>query len=248
MKTIVSDLDGTLLNKESKVASYTKNILNTSHVNKIIATGRSYKTVLPLFEDVSIDYYVLLNGAECRDNQGNILYKENISSTTASNIMKHLLENSIDFEVNTEQEDYSTDTAFCPASKPLLKDQIHTLKEIRKIFIFLEDKEKIKSIKEWLNGIENIYVTSSSWWNIEITSSHANKALMVERVLTLIQVPKEETYVCGDGYNDMTLFKKFTHTRAMENGVPELKRIAEKVIESNENHGVALEIQRIEEK
>ena len=110
MKTIVSDLDGTLLNSYGVVDPFTKEVLNTSPIYRIIATGRSYKTASPLLKGVDIDYCVLLNGAECRNSQGNILYKENIDLKIAHTIMNGLLEHHMDFEINTEEGDYSTDT------------------------------------------------------------------------------------------------------------------------------------------
>ena len=52
MKTIVSDLDGTLLNSYGVVDPFTKDVLNTSPIYRIIATGRSYKTASPLLKGV----------------------------------------------------------------------------------------------------------------------------------------------------------------------------------------------------
>lgn len=241
MKTIVSDLDGTLLNSYGVVDSFTKEVLNTSPIYKIIATGRSYKTASLLLKGVNIDYYVLLNGAECRNSQGDILYKENIDLKIVHTIMNGLLERHIDFEINTEEGDYSTDTVFCDTTAQLTKQHLQDYKEIRKIFIFVHDEQKINQIKHWLDQIEGINVTSSAWWNIEVTSMNANKALMVKRVIEILHT-SDDVYVFGDGYNDMSLFKDYKHTRAMSNGVNALKQIAEKVIDSNDNHGVVKEI------
>lgn len=55
MKTIVSDLDGTLLNSYGVVDPFIKEVLNTSPIYRIIATGRSYKTASPLLKGVDID-------------------------------------------------------------------------------------------------------------------------------------------------------------------------------------------------
>ena len=146
MKTIVSDLDGTLLNSYGEVDSFTKEVLNTSPIHRIIATWRSYKTAFPLLKGVNIDYYVLLNGAECRNSQGDILYKENIDLKIAHTIMNGLLERHIDFEINTKEGDYSTDTVFCDTTAQLTEQHLQDYKEIRKIFVFVHDEQKsIKS-------------------------------------------------------------------------------------------------------
>lgn len=147
MKTIVSDLDGTLLNSYGVVDPFTKEVLNTSPIYRIIATGRSYKTASPLLKGVDIDYCVLLNGAECRNSQGDILYKENIDLKIAHTIMNGLLEHHMDFEINTEEGDYSTDTVFCDTTTQLLEQHLQDYKEIRKIFVFVHDEQKINQIK-----------------------------------------------------------------------------------------------------
>ena len=56
---------------------------------------------------------------------------------------------------------------------------------------------------------------------------------------------KEGTAGKGDGKNDILMFEKFPHSRAMGNAVESLKKIAEKVIESNRDDAVAQEVCRL---
>lgn len=51
--------------------------------------------------------------------------------------------------------------------------------------------------------------------------------------------------VFGDGENDETMFREFPHSCAVENAAPVIRSLAEKVIESNQNNGVAKEIYQI---
>ena len=53
-----------------------------------------------------------------------------------------LLERHIDFEINTEEGDYSTDTVFCDTTAQLTKQHLQDYKEIRKIFIFVHDRTR----------------------------------------------------------------------------------------------------------
>ena len=69
-----------------------------------------------------------------------------------------------------------------------------------------------------------------------------DKGHAIKYVIDYFSLTKKDAYAFGDGYNDMSLFKDYKHTRAMSNGVNALKQIAEKVIDSNDNHGVAKEI------
>jgi len=56
---------------------------------------------------------------------------------------------------------------------------------------------------------------------------------------------KEEVLVFGDGNNDISMFEKFPHSRAVKNAVESLKKNAEKVIESNRDDAVAQEVCRL---
>ena len=51
--------------------------------------------------------------------------------------------------------------------------------------------------------------------------------------------------VFGDGENDKRMFREFAHSCAVKNAVPAVRKLAEKIIESNEENGVAKEINRI---
>ena len=68
---------------------------------------------------------------------------------------------------------------------------------------------------------------------------------MLKTAMEFYHVSNEEVLIFGDGENDATMFREFVHSRAMENAVPTIRRMAEKVIESNRKNGVAKEINQI---
>lgn len=68
---------------------------------------------------------------------------------------------------------------------------------------------------------------------------------MVERAAHLYGIDLDQIVVFGDGSNDESLFRTFPHSPAMENAVPLLHTLAEKVIESSVDCVVAKEVQRI---
>ena len=110
--------------------------------------------------------------------------------------------------------------------------------KIQKIFIFSEEQDKLKNIKEFLKKRHDITITSS-------TDRQVNKGTMLEQVAEYYGYSKEEVLVFGDGKNDILMFEKFPHSRAMGNAVESLKKIAEKVIESNKDDAVAQEVCRL---
>ena len=48
--------------------------------------------------------------------------------------------------------------------------------------------------------------------NVEITNENAQKGLILEKVIDLLNIKKEEVIVLGDGMNDITLFERFPYS------------------------------------
>ena len=238
IRLIASDLDGTLLNEESMLSEKTAECIRTAQQAGILwvaATGRSLKTASELMRTAGVSpEYLLLNGAEFRKSDGTLIFQKSIEESCAQEIIQMLMEKKLDFEF--------CDTACpMPAVEKIFDAQI----KIQKIFIFSEEQNKLKNIKEFLKKRQDITITSSAAWNIEITDRQVNKGTMLEQIAEYYGYSKEEVLVFGDGKNDILMFEKFPHSRAMGNAVESLKKIAEKVIESNKDDAVAQEVCRL---
>ena len=250
IRLIASDLDGTLLNEESMLSEKTTECIRTAQQARILwvaATGRSLKTASEIMRTAGVSpEYLLLNGAEFRKSDGTLIFQKSIESC-AQEIIQMLMEKKLDFEINTSAGDFSTDCEFCDTARPMPseKEIFDGQIKIQKIFIFSEEQDKLKNIKEFLKKRHDITITSSAAWNIEITDRQVNKGTMLEQVAEYYGYSKEEVLVFGDGKNDILMFEKFPHSRAMGNAVESLKKIAEKVIESNKDDAVAQEVCRL---
>ena len=251
VQIFASDLDGTLLNKESEISVETVRAIETAQkagIRFIAATGRAWGTAHPFFQKAGIETdYVLLNGAEFRTSSGTVIYQEIIPENVAEKIVGYLSEEGIDFEINTDKGDFSTDTEMCPSASDF-PDPVEFWKQepkILKIFVFSDEPAIIEKVKSYLRDWKEISVTSSAGWNIEITALSAQKGRMLKKAVEFYQVSTDEVVVFGDGENDKTMFLEFPHSRAVANAVPAIQSLAEKVIESNQNNGVAKEIYRI---
>lgn len=77
IKLIISDLDGTLLGADSRIAPQTAAALdraNRAGMRLLVATGRSWGSESPLMKQAGVVCdFVLLNGAECRTSKGVLL-------------------------------------------------------------------------------------------------------------------------------------------------------------------------------
>ncbi len=251
IKIFASDLDGTLLNEEGRISAETAEAVKTvqrAGMRFVAVTGRAWSTAHSIFQEAAIETdYVLLNGAEFRASSGEVIYQEIIEKNLAEKIIDYLSAVGIDFEINTDKGDFSTNTKVCRTASelrnfPLIWNQNS---KILKFFVFSDEKFLIEQVRQYFNEWQGISVTSSAAWNVEITAGAAEKGIMLKRAAEFYRIPKEEVTVFGDGENDETLFREFPHCCAVENAVPTILRLAERVIESNWNNGVAKEIMRV---
>lgn len=251
IRILASDLDGTLLNEKSKISVETAEAVKAAQdagIRFVAATGRAWSTAHPIFQEAGIEAdYVLLNGAEFRTSSGKVIYQEALGREKAQKIMDYLSAVGMDFEVNTDQGDFSTNTKRCPSASEFSDfEKFWSRKpKILKCFAFSDDLLLVENIRENLKEWKEYSITSSAPWNIEITSPTADKGMMLKRAAEYYQTSNEEVMVFGDGENDETMFRRFSHSCAVKNAVPMILGLAEKVIVGNQQNGVAKEINQI---
>lgn len=111
--------------------------------------------------------------------------------------------------------------------------------EIRKFVAFHKEIETINKMKNILTEIEGLEVSSSFIDNVEITDKGAQKGIMLSKVTSKMGINKDEVLVLGDSFNDYSMFTEFTESVAMGNAIPEIKKIAKYITDTNVNDGVA---------
>ena len=95
-----------------------------------------------------------------------------------------------------------------------------------------------------LEKLENITAASVLSWtqegvDIHITHKQATKEHAVAELLRILELTKDEVIGVGDADNDVHLFKGVGHKVAMGNGTERLKSLADEVIGSVDNDGLA---------
>lgn len=251
IRMIASDLDGTLLHSGSRISAETVEAVKMAQragIRFMAATGRAWSTAHSIFQETGIEAdYILLNGAEFRLSSGEVIYQETIERNIVEKLMDYLSSVGIDFEINTAQGNFSTNTKVCQTASEIkdLSNFWSINSKILKVFSFSDERIIVENVREHLKGWQGISVTSSARWNIEITAAAAQKGKMLKRAADFYQVPAEEVMVFGDGENDETMFQEFCHSRAVGNAIPMIRSMAEKVIDSNYKNGVGKEIKKI---
>ncbi|MBP5444690.1 MAG: HAD-IIB family hydrolase [Acholeplasmatales bacterium] len=264
----VSDLDGTLLDKDTKLSDYTIEELNKLIDDGLMftyATARSYNSAKVVSSGIKIKYPVILcNGVKIYDT----LNKKTIFSTFFSDKDKELVKNiclkydilpilyqtkdDVDkfYYLNyniSEGKQYYLDkrkddkrlTIVNSKEELFSKDSIY-------YFNFIDTYENLKPIYDELkNHFRCVFqqeIYREEYW-LEVLPNNSDKAESLIKLKELLNVDKIVYF--GDSVNDISSFKVSDLCYAVENSKEELKPYATKIIGSNNTDGVIKQIKEM---
>lgn len=225
-----------------------------------IASGRDYRSVMHVMDKYNIKCESILgNGAQYCDKDGNVLMSCYMDHGVIKDIVSVLHERNIPYMIITATGFYTgyepdyvrdlfaergrrkfKDNSEVPADAPsnnLVKidnfdEFVASDLDIVKVEAFSLDPSEITEARKYVEHLPNISILSSFDDNIEITNKDAQKGLILEKVIKLKGLEKEEVMVLGDGMNDITLFECFPYSFATGNAEKEIKELAYKVVAS----------------
>ena len=114
--------------------------------------------------------------------------------------------------------------------------------EIMKVEAFVrtpEEAGRIAAAKERLKDISGISFLSSFDDNVEVTDQEAQKGYILDKVIRLKGLSREEVAVVGDGMNDLSMFQLFPVSYAPSNAQETIKNLAHAVVASSDDDGFA---------
>lgn len=267
MKTLyISDLDGTLLNKDSKISDYSLNVINSLIKSGVVfsyATARSLSSASVVTKGLELACpAVIYNGAFIVNTQSKEKLLENSFSAkeikNAACLFKEggvypLVYSFIDgaekvsWLSNTENEgmlhyinNRKSDGRFREVSdaSQLYEGDVF-------YFTCIGAKEELEPVNKLFSGhteysqIFQQELSRPEYW-FEVMPKNATKANAVLQLKKLLGCDKIVAF--GDGKNDISMFLAADECYAMSNAAPELKEISTKVIDSNENDGVVKQL------
>jgi 5-amino-6-(5-phospho-D-ribitylamino)uracil phosphatase len=266
MKLFVSDLDGTLLNSNLIVSDNSVSIINdlidNYNLNFTVATARSLASAWDLISKIKLKYPIILsNGVFVYDpiTKSNIL--ENIFSASEAITLIKLYEeyklnpivhtihplfgNKIFYKgiFNKGENEYFQEKLSKNDKRLFITNNYSEIidHKIVKIYI-INTKDNIdplyKVVKNNYNYCyhyaEDIY--SKFYW-LETNHINANKRDSLMFMKKQLNIDKIVTF--GDNFNDLQMFEISDECYAVSNAVEPIKNIATKVIDTNNNDGVA---------
>lgn len=267
----ISDLDGTLLNRNSTVSPHSIekiNYLLQKGMLFTIATARTPATVVPLLEQLQIDIpAVLMNGAVLYDIRRKLYIRTNGFTDNSALRYIDLLEKRglIPFVYRIDNNKLKV------FHKPLAYDIQREFKRQREntpykefiptinysdelldnppLFLMVIDRfDKLQTAAAEINraGKCSFFcyrdIVDPEYGYLEIYPKGVSKAATAQQIID--KLTPWEVVAFGDNLNDMPLFKIADRRYAPENAVNEVKQQATAIIADNDHDGVALFLEK----
>lgn len=261
------DLDGTLLNDESKVTDENLEAitrLKEKGVKVIITTGRTVSEIPKVLRSNSdIAYIIYSNGAGIIDSNGKGIYTNGISKQQATEVYRILdkydtfIELYADKKPRCKKEMLNLDTLtyfdVAPSYKRVimktrkgeesLENAIAAAENIEMFNVYFASREERALAILQLNKMGGLSVTTSSDNNLEIIVGGVDKGAALDYLCSELGIDKSQRIASGDSKNDLSMFANVKNGYAVSNACKELKEVSKKVICSN-NENVAQYILR----
>lgn len=264
MRTLyVTDLDGTLLNTKDRINPESLRIINELTDRGMLftyATARSLESACVVAEGLRLTMPVIVyNGAFIiRPHTGEIISSLYFTQEEAGFVRRTLEQAQISPLVysfvqgrervswNTAQENQGIRSYL---SKRKGDRRLRPLENGEKLYdgdVFyytcIGEKEELMPVYEIFSGDERLRCTLQQelyrpeYW-CEIMPRKATKAEAIRTLKALWNCDRVVSF--GDAVNDIPMFRMSDECYAVENAVPELKRAATGIVDSNDRDGVA---------
>lgn len=256
------DLDGTLLDDDEKIPLRNVEVvteLKNRGVHFVIVTGRSDSMTKHIVEELGIDAPILgNNGASMRNVfTKDVLHLAPLSLDVVQKLQLYFETNNgyvrwygLDdvYSFNPYEFDESRNP-YAKFSKRLSKcmnfsvlDHFDALKELEPVILRCmyveEDVSKLKAVHKQLNELIDEEIFKSSKMSLDIVAKNTSKGNALKSYGKAIGIKAAEMIAIGDSGNDISMLKMVGMPVTLENGDPEVKKIAKIVSKCNNEAGV----------
>ena len=191
--------------------------------------------IIQICEQNSIYYNVYTENmviAKTLDNNVLFYHQENANKPDSKKTKINLVDNIYEYVENLKNENILKFT-ISDKSSIIFNSIIRKLREIKNIDVLDVAHMTRKIIK---SGTEDV---SLEYFYTEITNENVDKWNALEWLANRLNVNKDEIMAIGDNVNDKMMIENAGMGVAMGNSAPYIREIADKVVASNNDDGVA---------
>jgi len=256
---LLSDVDGTLVNKQKAVTPRTVaavKMLGEAGIAFTITSSRPPRGLAHLIEPLNLQLPIGgFNGSGLMRPDGSVVESLMLAPDAAHEAFRITLKHGLDPWVYTATEWYVRDPeaphvareAFTITFPPhVTTDFEGPLNNCGKIVAVGDDPVAVLACNAELDRVlaGRASSTRSQSYFIDITHPQSNKGTMVETMARLLSIPTSEIATIGDMANDILMFRKAGLSIAMGNASDEVREQAMLSTDTNEEDGFAKAVER----
>ncbi len=259
IKLIAMDLDGTVLRADHTIHPHLSAAFERAlaqDITLVIATGRAFQSTKRVVAPFAFPGPLICsNGAQVLNAAHETVAAEFLDDETKAFTLQYALEYNIHVSAYGE-EGVST----LKESDWLIKYKQHVgLVDIpilgfdalmtKRLFklVYICSEHDVPNHRQKLSFLDNegkAQLTESGPEYLEILPCQANKGIGLEKLSQYLRLDRSEVAAIGDYKNDLEMLSWVGTSGAVENALPEVKTLAQIVVKSNEEGGVAEFIDR----
>lgn len=256
IRLVFSDLDGTLLNNDSRVGAATREAIaamcGKGH-RLILTSGRPLNSILEVMRENDLTDSGMLvisnNGAliyDCDEKRPLVEYRINAADlryltqqAARMGVYCHAYsETHILTTARTRELEYYTRRIHLPVT--CVKDLADALPggSYKLMSIDLDDKKKLEAFRDHIADYceGRIQAVFSNDYYLELLPVQAGKGNAVRFVCDYFHVPLSHAYACGDEENDISMLQAAGTGIAMKNAADKVKQAADLVTTEDNDH------------
>ena len=260
-KMLVLDMDDTLLTDNHEISEENKEMLFKAQkigVYVVLASGRPTLAMIEFAKELQCDvnnsYMISFNGAVVTDLKENqvifeqFLSKDQIhalydfSLKSKTHIITYI-DGKIVSETHSEYIDVERNITGLEHNKVLsFKDEV-TSSAVK--CILLEEPNYLKEIEKDLKAaMPHLSISMSKPFFLEVAQNGIDKAASIKFLAKKLNIHQSEIIAVGNAGNDLTMVQYAGLGVWVDNVTPELRHLADIIVASNNNHGVAEVVRR----
>ena len=267
VKLAFFDLDGTLLNSQSKISYHSRlaiDELRKKGIKIAIASGRIFSMLKSFYETLNLkDFVISSNGASIDDLTLNqpiqLLFADPADS---KKVVEFCVENHIECNILKRDACY-----FQTYSKRIEKfniynehareqkseeieiityeDGIDDYNDIEKLLVYETNAVKKKKVQRFVDENTNLMHMTSGVGYVDISSVGVSKGNAVKKIAEYMNISLDQVCVFGDYDNDISMFEVAGLSVVTANGSKNALKSADFITLSNDDEGIAYAVREL---
>lgn len=257
-KLIISDFDGTLAGSDHKISQKVQQAIKKwtdSGRHFTIASGRQHEMIGQDAKVLDLKTPLIVRGgAQIIGSDGTLIFSEVINKEIVKQFIDIMVANEYGIVVEINNILYGNFSFGVEEYSEIIEKPIKEIPYVDapKINVRVV-KDRVMETEEFMNEkvipqFPTLHIIRSYNQNgmaYDVTSLKGTKNLAVLALTKHLDLTREDTVGVGDGYNDFPLLEASGLKVAMENANDELKAIADIIVPSFEEDGVAYLINKL---